>query len=93
MLFAGVITKGGDAPNIIPGNTELRFYFRAASTSEINNLQKRLEACYESAATATGCQCSYEYDDDEYESLITNKVLAELYKKYAEKQGMYILNC
>lgn len=86
----GIITKGGDAPNIIPGNTELQFYFRAASTNELMNLQKRLEACFNSAATATGCQCSYAYiEGEDYESLITNRVLAELYKKHAEEQGVH----
>lgn len=84
----GIITKGGDVPNVIPGNSELMFYFRAASTNDLLKLEKRLEACYKSAAEATGCQYSLEYEKDGYDSLITNKILAELYKKYSDEQGV-----
>ncbi|XP_035205048.1 peptidase M20 domain-containing protein 2-like, partial [Stegodyphus dumicola] len=84
----GVITKGGEAPNIIPGHTEVQFYYRAHSSKEMENLKKRLEACFKSAALATGCEISITYDDSNaYESLITNRVLAELYKKYATALG------
>lgn len=54
------------------------------------SLQKRLEACFTSAATATGCQCEFKYEDEDYDNLITNKVLAELYGKYAKEQGKLI---
>lgn len=54
------------------------------------SLQKRLEACFTSAATATGCQCEFNYEDEDYDNLITNKVLAELYGKYAKEQGKLI---
>jgi len=86
----GIITKGGEAANVIPGNTEVVLYFRAATTKDLLSLQKRVEACISSAATATGCQYSLNYAaENEYDSLMTNKVLAEIYKKYAVEQGVH----
>ena len=54
------------------------------------NLQKRLEACVSSAATATGCQYKFEILDEDYDCLMTNKILVELYGKYAKEQGKYL---
>ncbi|XP_015924582.2 xaa-Arg dipeptidase [Parasteatoda tepidariorum] len=85
----GIITKGGDAANIIPGLTEMILYIRAATTFDMQSLKKRIEACIKSAAYATGCQEEIKYFDEEnYQSLMTNKLLAEIYKEYAEGFGV-----
>ncbi|GFT26970.1 peptidase M20 domain-containing protein 2 [Nephila pilipes] len=84
-----IITKGGEAPNVIPGNTEMQLYYRAATNYEMENLNKRIDSCLTAAAMSTGCEVSIENDkENEYQSLMTNKVLAERYKKYAEKLGV-----
>lgn len=55
MPFAGVITNGGEKPNIIPETAELLYYARAPSGGELKDIQGRLGGCFEGAATATGC--------------------------------------
>ncbi|GFR26002.1 peptidase M20 domain-containing protein 2 [Trichonephila clavata] len=84
-----IITKGGEAPNVIPGNTEMKLYYRGPTNYEMENLNKRIDSCMTAAAISTGCEVSIENeDDDAYQSLMTNKILAERYKKYAEKLGV-----
>ena len=51
----GIVTKGGDAPNIIPDDTEARFYVRAATVKRMMDVYHRLERIVEGAALQTGC--------------------------------------
>ncbi len=52
----GIVTKGGDAPNIIPDLTEGRFYVRAATVRRRTEVYHRLEKIVEGAALQTGCK-------------------------------------
>ena len=56
--LTGIIKHGGVKPNIIPDYTELEYYFRAPSKKELDQLREKMRACFESAATGTGCQVS-----------------------------------
>ena len=51
----GIITKGGDAPNIIPDYTEGKFYVRAATVKRMMDVYHKLESIVEGAALQTGC--------------------------------------
>ena len=51
----GIITKGGDAPNIIPDYTEAKFYVRAATVKRMMDVYHKLERITEGAALQTGC--------------------------------------
>ena len=51
----GIVTKGGDAPNIIPDDTEGRFYVRAATVKRMMDVYHKLEKIVEGAALQTGC--------------------------------------
>ena len=53
-----MITNGGAKPNIIPEKSELEFYIRAPTLRELNELIEKAKACFQSAATATGCSVS-----------------------------------
>ena len=52
----GIVTKGGDAPNIIPEFTEGRFYVRAATVKRMNEVLRKMEKIVEGAALQTGCE-------------------------------------
>jgi metal-dependent amidase/aminoacylase/carboxypeptidase family protein len=58
-LITGVIKNGGSKPNIIPDLTELEFYARTPTKSELTVLMEKLDKCFESAAAATGCTVEY----------------------------------
>jgi len=51
----GIITKGGDAPNIIPEYTEGRFYVRAATVKRMMDVYHKIENIVQGAALQTGC--------------------------------------
>ncbi|MFC5997898.1 amidohydrolase [Quadrisphaera sp. GCM10027208] len=50
----GIITHGGDAPNVVPERTEGLFYLRARTPDDLADLRERVRACLQGAATATG---------------------------------------
>lgn len=51
----GIITRGGDAPNIIPDYTEGKFFVRAATVHRMMDVYHRMERIVEGAALQTGC--------------------------------------
>ncbi|XID92912.1 M20 family metallopeptidase [Paenibacillaceae bacterium WGS1546] len=75
----GIISNGGQAPNIIPDYAEARFYVRAATRAYTDELVRKVKACAEAAAIATGCSVSagnYEYS---YDELRTNEALSDAF--------------
>lgn len=53
---AGIITHGGERPNIIPAYTELHYDIRVTRLKELSELKAKVEACFRAAAQATGCK-------------------------------------
>jgi len=56
----GIITHGGDAPNIIPEHAAGLFYVRAGSRSYRDEIFDKVKKCAEGAALATGATCKVE---------------------------------
>jgi len=50
----GIVTKGGDAPNIVPEDTRGEWYVRADSLEHLAMVEPRVLACFEAGALATG---------------------------------------
>lgn len=69
----------------------LRYIWISCIVFILRCLKKRIDACVKGAADTTGCEFSILKDEEfGYKNLMTNKVLAERYKKYAESLGMVI---
>ena len=56
ICLSGIIKNGGAKPNIIPEETCLVYSVRAPTLPELNVLKKKMVACFEGAASATGCK-------------------------------------
>jgi amidohydrolase len=56
----GIITHGGDAPNIIPDYAAGLFYVRAGSRTYRDELLERVKKCCQGAALATGAEFKIE---------------------------------
>ena len=83
-----ILKEGGIATNIIPSKTRLEFAIRSSTRGQLKQLKSKMEGCIMGAASSTGCEVVYKYEDSTcYENLIPNKVLANLYRKYSEKLG------
>ncbi len=87
----GIITHGGDAPNVIPSYTRSSWYVRAESRRRLDELMVRVLACFEAAATATGCSHHVDHVGHTYEELISNELMVELFQKNAERLGRVML--
>lgn len=83
----GVITHGGGAPNVIPPHTSLAFYVRAATMTRLDELQKRVEECFEAAALATGCSVEVRPRGHTYTEMHNDPVLVSLYASNSETLG------
>lgn len=52
----GIITHGGDRPNIVPARTRMEYYVRAPAASSVQSLAQQLIGIFEAAGKATGCK-------------------------------------
>ncbi len=83
----GIITDGGQAPNIVPERAAGTFYVRARSRAELEVLEKRVHDCFRAGAIATGAKMSVAKDGEDYDELRTNAPLAALYEANLEAVG------
>jgi Xaa-Arg dipeptidase len=80
----GVITHGGDSPNIIPERTEARLLVRAPTREEVDVLRGRVLACFSGAAEQSGCELEATWAEFPYENLVQNGSLADAYAEQFE---------
>ncbi|XP_056219155.1 xaa-Arg dipeptidase-like isoform X2 [Seriola aureovittata] len=84
----GIIKHGGVKPNIIPAYTELEYYLRTPSRSELPVLNAKAERCFRSAALATGCEVQVEFARNKFDNMLHNATLEELYERNGKALGM-----
>lgn len=78
----GVITHGGDAPNIIPEFAQLKVFVRAADQGYMyDQVLPKVKACAEGAAQATGARLEIRSYVKPYISFRNNLPLAEAFAK------------
>ncbi len=65
----GIITKGGDAPNIVPKEAVCKFYVRANERKELNGVTEKVINCAKGAALMTGASLSFEYFENPFDNL------------------------
>ncbi|MCI0425820.1 MAG: M20 family metallopeptidase [Actinobacteria bacterium] len=82
-----IINQGGDASNIIPSYTRSTWGIRAASNERLQELIPRVIACWEAAATATGCRLEANRVDHPYLNMVNNPVMTALFKANSEALG------
>ncbi len=83
----GIVIKGGDAPNIVPSHTVGKWYIRARTTNELDDLVPRVERCFEAGAVATGCSFEVVPQSPVYSEMRADKELSALYRANAESLG------
>lgn len=79
----GIITKGGDRPNIIPDLTRMEYYIRAPTAERVLVITQKLKDIFEGAAKATGCKAECEVTRMMYE-LRNNGPLSEAFAQVAQ---------
>jgi amidohydrolase len=83
----GIITRGGDAPNVVPARTAARYIVRSQTLAELQRLRPRVYRCFEAGALATGAKLEIRGGDRPYSEMVHDRDLAALYKRNAETLG------
>jgi amidohydrolase len=88
----GIIVEGGLAPNIVPERAAGRFYVRARDGVELALLKKRVQACFEAGALATGTRLAAQWGKVDCLDLKTNWPLANAYEANARSLGRELMD-
>ncbi len=80
----GIITDGGEKPNIVPGHAGALFYVRALDADYLEELTARLEDCARAGAIAAGAELEVSYPGMNYMPMNPNPVLSDLFRDNLE---------
>ncbi len=83
----GIVTHGGDAPNVVPGRTEGAWYVRAATLAALEELSPRVQRCFEAGALATGCEVEVALKGPRYSEFLPDATLLAAYAREATAVG------
>jgi amidohydrolase len=86
----GIITHGGDAPNIIPDYAAGLFYVRAGSRSYRDEIFERVKNCVQGAALAIGAESKIEIDLPKLDSMKRNATLETAFRANMEALGITV---
>ena len=85
----GVVTNGGDAPNVIPERTQGRWYVRAGSLEELNDIEPKVRKCFEAGALATGATLTLGEESPRYGEFYNDEVLLDLFVANGHERGRF----
>jgi amidohydrolase len=83
----GIVTKGGDAPNIVPDDTVYKAYVRARTIAELDDIKPRVMRIFEAGALATGCTHEVTEFSDAYSEFLDDEDTLALFRANAESLG------
>ena len=84
----GIVTEGGERPNIVPERAALLFYFRSATPETLRTLASRLETIVCTAAEMHGCGSTLEWDPHPaYLPIRHNETLAARWATHQATRG------
>jgi amidohydrolase len=83
----GIITHGGDAPNIVPGHTAAKYIVRGETLADLESLRPRVYRCFEAGARATGCRLEIVGGEKPYSEMIHDPDIVAFYRRNAELLG------
>ena len=83
----GIVTKGGDAANVIPAHTEGHWMVRAETLEQLAEVREKVTRCFEAGALATGSALELAGDEHPYAEMHHDQELAARYQGNAEALG------
>ena len=83
----GIITKGGDAPNIIPAHTAAKYIVRANTLADLDGIKQKVVRCFEAGALATGSKLEIHGGEKPYAEMLHDPDMAAAYRRNAEALG------
>lgn len=87
----GIITHGGDAPNIIPEYTKARFFIRAETKERCNEVVERVKEIAKGAAIITGCKEKVSSFQNMVDNIVPTPEFDKLYVEVAKEFGIDVI--
>jgi len=86
----GIITDGGEAPNIVPAHSAAAFLVRALDDDYLAELKDKVLNCFTGASVASGARLEYRWRDRTYAPMKNNMTLAGLFRQNLESLGRQV---
>jgi amidohydrolase len=83
----GIVTKGGDAFNIIPAQTSADYAVRALTLDDLGDVYDKVMRCFEAGALATGATLEIVGGDKPFAHMEDDTTMASFYQANAEALG------
>jgi amidohydrolase len=83
----GIITKGGDAPNVVPAHTAARYMVRALTLGDLDAIRTKVLRCFEAGALATGSTLEIIGGQKPYAEMHQDPDIGAVYRRNAEALG------
>jgi metal-dependent amidase/aminoacylase/carboxypeptidase family protein len=82
----GIVTRGGEAANIIPAHVSAEYMVRASTRARMDEVLRLVRNCFEAGALASGAHLEVTLDAA-YSDMRHDHELASLYRRHAEALG------
>lgn len=83
----GIVTEGGEAPNIVPRKASAKYIVRAPTLEAVKVLQPKIARCFEAGALATGAELVIDGPSVPYSEFLHDDDAAVAYRRNAEALG------
>lgn len=83
----GIITNGGEAPNVVPAYSAAKFIIRAPDYAYLEELQGKVLNCFKGASLASGARLKYRWGEKVYAPIRNNVAMARLFSDNLESLG------
>ena len=84
----GIITHGGDIPNVVPDFAQAEFFVRAATVPAMNQLVDKVRRIAEGAALITGARLDFQMPEEANSDMITNYTMARRLGQHLDRVGL-----
>lgn len=83
----GIVTHGGDAPNIVPAHTTANYMVRSETLASLAQVEERIMRCFEAGAVATGADMAVTPLSPHYSELRTDESMGAAWRRNAAALG------
>ncbi|WP_122640252.1 M20 family metallopeptidase [Romboutsia sp. Marseille-P6047] len=84
----GIVSNGGEAPNIVPDRASCKFYVRAEDRKNLEVVKEKVINCAKGAELMTGSQLTYRYFENSFDNIINNSILQDIMRKNLANVGI-----
>ena len=83
----GIVIDGGQATNVIPARSVLRYTMRANDAESLRHLEGKMADCFLAGAVATGCDYEVLETEPPYDELTPDRWLADTFRAEMVRLG------